>query len=72
MTYTVIYEKGATSWGAYVPDLPCVVAAGGSRMEVETLIKEAIEFHIEGMKAEGLQIPQPTSFAGVVNVQPAA
>ncbi len=72
MTYTVIYEKGATSWGAYVPDLPGVISVGHSREEVERSIQEAIEFHIEGMRDEGLAIPPPSSFAGVVEVDPAA
>jgi predicted RNase H-like HicB family nuclease len=42
MTYTVIYEKGATSWGAYVPDLPGVIKVGDTREEVEGLIREAM------------------------------
>ncbi len=69
MTYTVIYEKGPTSWGAYVPDLPGVVAVGDSRDEVERLIQEAIEFHLDGLRSEGLKIPQPASFAGAVEVE---
>jgi predicted RNase H-like HicB family nuclease len=72
MTYTVIYEKGPTSWGAYVPDLPGVISVGGSRDEVERLIQEAIEFHLEGMREEGLAIPPPSSFTGVVEIDPAA
>lgn len=68
MTYTVIYEKGPTSWGAYVPDLPGVVTVGDSRDEVERLIQEAIEFHLDGLRSEGLAIPQPASFAGSVEV----
>jgi len=72
MTYTVIYEKGATSWGAYVPDLPGVITVGDTREEVERLIREAVEFHLEGMKDEGIEIPAPASFAGVVDVHPAA
>ena len=68
MTYTVIYEKGSTSWGAYVPDLPGVISVGDSREEVEQLIQEAIEFHLEGMRDEGLAVPSPSSFAGVVDV----
>ena len=71
MKYTVIYEKGPTSWGAYVPDLPGVISVGDSREEVERLIQEAIEFHLEGMREEGLVIPTPSSFAGVVEI-PAA
>ena len=72
MTYTVIYEKGPTSWGAYVPDLPGVISVGDSRDEVENLIQEAIEFHLEGLREEGLAIPMPASFAGVVEIDSAA
>jgi predicted RNase H-like HicB family nuclease len=72
MTYTVIYEEGPTSWGAYVPDLPGVISVGDSRDEVEQLIQEAIEFHLEGMREEGIAIPPPSSFAGVVVVDAAA
>jgi len=50
MTYTVIYEKGPDSWGAYVPDLPGVIAVGDSRDEAERLIQEATEFHLDGIR----------------------
>lgn len=53
MKYTVIYEQGPTSWGAYVPDLPGVIAAGDTREEVERLIVEAVAFHLEGLREEG-------------------
>jgi predicted RNase H-like HicB family nuclease len=66
--YTVIYEKGDSTWGAYVPDLPGAIAAGDSREEVESLIREVVEFHIEGLKAEGLALPPPASWAGTVDV----
>ncbi len=72
MKYTVIYEKGTTSWGAYVPDLPGVIAVGDSRDEVERLIQEAVEFHLEGMREEGISIPPPSSFAGVVEINSVA
>jgi len=72
MTYTVIYEKGPTSWGAYVPGLPGVVSVGDSRDEVERLIQEAIAFHLEGMREEGLAVPARSSFAGMVEVDSAA
>lgn len=68
MKYTVIYEKGDSAWGAYVPDLPGVIAAGDSREEVESLIREAVEFHIEGLRAEGLAVPPPASWAGTVDI----
>jgi predicted RNase H-like HicB family nuclease len=51
--YTVIFEKGSASWGAHVPDLLAVIAVGDSRDEVERLIREAVQFHIEGMREEG-------------------
>lgn len=68
MKYTVIYEKGKSTWGAYVPDLPGVIAAGDSRDEVESLIREAVEFHIEGLRAEGLAVPSPASLAGTLEI----
>jgi predicted RNase H-like HicB family nuclease len=71
MKYTVIYEKGPTSWGAYVPDLPGVISVGDSREEVEQLIQDAIELHLEGLREEGIVIPSPSSFAGEIEVNPA-
>jgi len=72
MTYTVIYEKGPETWGAYVPDLPGVITVGDSREEVEQLIQEAIAFHLAGLREEGLAIPVPASFAGLIEINPAA
>ncbi|BAZ27638.1 hypothetical protein NIES4074_00650 [Cylindrospermum sp. NIES-4074] len=63
MRYAVVIEKGETSYGAYVPDLPGCVAVGETLEEVKQMIAEAIEFHIEGMLEDGLSIPQPTSIA---------
>ena len=71
MTYTVIYELGRSRGGAYVPDLPGVITVGDTREEVERLIVEAIEFHLEGMREEGLPIPPPSSFAGAVEINSA-
>ncbi len=68
MKYTVIYEQGDSNWAAYVPDLPGVIAAGDSREDVETLIHEAVSYHIEGLKAEGLAVPPPSSWAGTVEI----
>lgn len=53
MKYTVVVEQGDTSFGAFVPDLPGCIAAGESKEEVLHLIKEAIEFHIEGLREDG-------------------
>lgn len=50
MNYTVVIEKGETSYGAYIPDLPGCVAVGETLEEVESLIGEAIEFHLEGLR----------------------
>lgn len=61
MEYTIIIEEGETSFGAYVPDLPGCIAVGETEDEVRELIKEAIEFHIEGMKEDKMEIPQPKS-----------
>lgn len=66
--YTVIYEQGETSWGAYVPDLPGVITVAASREEAESLIREAIELHIQAMREEGLPVPPPASTAGTVDV----
>ncbi|OOG27857.1 hypothetical protein B1C78_02465 [Thioalkalivibrio denitrificans] len=71
MRYTVILEKGPTSWGAYVPDLPGCVAAGETREEVLELIRQAIEFHLEGLRQEGLPVPEPHSYGEVVEVDAA-
>jgi predicted RNase H-like HicB family nuclease len=69
--YAVIIEKGPTSYGAYVPDLPGCVAVGDTVEEVEKLIREAIEFHLEGMREDGDPIPEPTTIAKYVET-PAA
>ncbi len=59
MRYTVIIEEGDTSYGAYVPDLPGCIAVGETKEEALELIKEAIEFHIEGLKEDKKAIPKP-------------
>lgn len=69
MQYAVILEKEPQSdWGAYVPDLPGCVAVGKTREEAERLIREAIEFHLEGMRADGDTIPEPMSTVILVEV----
>ena len=68
MRYAVIIEKSDTGYGAFVPDLPGCVAVGESIQETERLIKEAIEFHLEAMKEDGVEIPLPTSVAEYVEV----
>ena len=68
MKYAVVFEKGPTSYGAYVPDLPGCVAVGDTLEEVERLIQEAIQFHIEGMREDGDTIPEPTSTVKEIEV----
>lgn len=68
MQYLVVVEQGPKSFGAYVPDLPGCVAVGESREEVTNLIHEAIEFHIEGLRADGQPVPQPSSSSELVEV----
>lgn len=68
MRYAIVVEKGPTSYGAYVPDLPGCVAAAESRDEVLRLIREAIHFHLEEMRREGLAPPAASSTAEYVEV----
>jgi len=68
MDYVVIIEKGEHSFGAYVPDLPGCVAAGETREEVMKLIREAIEFHVEGLREDGRPVPPPASSIELVRI----
>ena len=68
MKYVVVFEKAVDNWSAYVPDLPGCVAAADTREETEQLIKEAIEFHLEGMAADSDPIPELTSYAKEIDV----
>jgi len=68
MQYLVVIEKGPSSFGAYVPDLPGCVAVGETHAEVAELIQEAIEFHLSGMKEDGVPIPEPLSTGELVEV----
>ena len=66
--YTIIIERGEQNYSAYCPDLPGVVAAGETEEETEELMKEAIEFHLGGLKEEKLPIPEPTTLARNVEI----
>ena len=68
MRYLVVVEKGPSSCGAHVPDLPGCIAVGETREEALALIREAIEFHLEGMREDRTPIPQPTSQVEYVEV----
>ena len=70
MRYAVIVEQGESSYGAYVPDLPGCVAVAETKDEVIALIKDAIEFHLEGIRQEGQAIPLPSSFTEYIEVAP--
>ncbi|MEA3024952.1 MAG: hypothetical protein QOF91_237 [Alphaproteobacteria bacterium] len=66
MRYAVVIEKADGNYSAYVPDLPGCVATGTSVKEVETEIRDAIRFHIDGLEADGQPVPQPSSIAEYV------
>ncbi len=68
MDFVVIIEKGEHSYGAYVPDLPGCVAVGDTREEAMQLIREAIEFHLEGLREDGRPVPPPSSSIELVQV----
>ena len=67
MRYAVVIEKAQRNFSAYVPDLPGCVATGCTAAEVEREIREAIRFHIDGLKEDGLPIPRPSSTAVFVD-----
>ena len=71
MEYLVVVEKGKTSYGAYVPDLPGCVAVGETRRVVLKLIREGIALHIEALRSAGETIPLPTSKSEIVKVRAA-
>lgn len=68
MRYTVILERGETSWGAHVPDLPGCAAAAETREEALNLIRQAIDLHIQGLIEEGQPVPEPRSEGEVIEV----
>ncbi len=68
MKYVVVYEETPTGCSAYVPDLPGCIAAGGTREETERLIREAIAFHLEGLRQTDEPIPEPGTWTETVEV----
>ena len=68
MRYAIVIEKGEANYGAYVPDLSGCVATGVTVGETRQSIREAIEFHIEGLRADGLPIPEPSSRVKYVEI----
>lgn len=70
--YLVVIEHECEGWGAYCPDLPGVGVVGGSQREVEQLIREAIAFHLDGLREAGEPIPEPTAVGTTLVEVPAA
>lgn len=71
MEFLVVVEKGKSSYGAYVPDLPGCVAVGNSRREVLKLIRDGIELHIKTLRESGEAVPVPASRSEVVRIKAA-
>ena len=70
MKYAVIIEAGERNYSAYVPDLPGCIATGQTVEEVKRLIREGIALHLEGLREDGLPIPEPTTLAEYVEAVP--
>lgn len=68
MKYAVVIEKAGSNYSAYVPDIPGCIATGSTIAEVEAEIREAIEFHLAGMREDGEPIPEPSSHVEYVDV----
>ncbi|MES0208196.1 type II toxin-antitoxin system HicB family antitoxin [Mesorhizobium sp. M0028] len=66
MRYAVVIEKAGNNFSAYVPDLPGCIATGATVPEVEAEIRDAIRFHIEGLRADGLDVPKAVNLAEYV------
>jgi predicted RNase H-like HicB family nuclease len=71
MKYLVVIEKGPTSCGAYIPDLPGCIAVAKTRREVKRLIREAIQLHVADMRERGDLVPKPSAASEFVDLQPA-
>lgn len=68
MRYAVVIEKAPSNYSAYVPDLPGCVATGKTLHEAEKEIREAIEFHLEGLREDGLPVPVPQSQVEYIDI----
>jgi predicted RNase H-like HicB family nuclease len=68
MRYAIVIEQAANNYSAYVPDLPGCVATGGTVQEVEEQIREAIAFHLEGLREDGTPVPPPLSQVEYVDI----
>jgi predicted RNase H-like HicB family nuclease len=68
MRYAVVIEKAGKNFSAYAPDLPGCIAAGDNAFEAEQLIREAISFHLDGLREDGMDIPEPSCAVGYVEL----
>jgi len=68
MRYAIVIERAEGNYSAYVPDLPGGVATGATQSEVEASIREAIEFHLAGLREDGAPIPPPSSKVEYVDI----
>jgi predicted RNase H-like HicB family nuclease len=66
--YLIVVERAASGYSAYSPDLPGCGATGATAEEAESNIREAIQFHIDGLKQEGFEIPEPSSYSCYIDV----
>ena len=66
--YAIVIEKAESNYAAYVPDLPGCIATGATAEETERLVRDAIELHVEGMREDGLSVPEPSSQVDYVEV----
>ena len=68
MKYLIVIEQGETGFSAYAPDIPGCIATGSTRDDVEREMKDAIAFHLDGLKAEGIAIPRATTSSSYVEI----
>lgn len=68
MQYLIIIEKTATGFSAYSPDVPGCISTGATREELEQNIRDAIAFHIDGLRQEGSELPEPRSYSTYVDI----
>ena len=68
MKYLVVYEETPRNWSAYVPDLPGCIATGKTRAEVKRHIRQAIRFHLDGIREDGEPIPEPGNTTELIEV----
>ena len=71
MKYLVIFEPTSTGYSVYSPDLPGCISTGATREEAERNMREAIEFHLEGLRAEGAELPRPSSETAYIEISAA-